>query len=1123
MNKHTHSRTASEVPPESSPEAARDGSDLACPSEEPTWFRGLSLAERLESLRRAGGPHPESPDDPSGYDPTLARRRVEHWRNQPGLDDDEIWERRLSREKLSEAELLTLAGEPPEAIRDRSETTPTWLEQIARAYTAPVADAFPWPEDPAAQERSPFLPLVEPLVQQAFDRLLERTRRLVEGRSFDPPFEAPFEAERACRALTAHLPEDLAFQLNRVLVVELHVAKAEERLPEGTPRERFEAFRSSLYRREVALDVLARYPVLARALALRLEQWREASFEMLEHLVADADELRQRFTGRAGGAESGDLGRLAEVTGSLSDPHHGGRSVLILRFDGGRSDKRLRIVYKPRSLAVERAFQELLSWLSSKGWEPPLAPLEVFDAGDHGWMEYMEPAACTSSDEVRRYFLRQGANLALLHLLDGTDVHHENLIAAGEHPVIVDLETLFHPPVDGPTLRDADHHPGAPLRDSVLASGLLPQRIWGSRERAGVDISGMGSRPGQLTPQPVLTPTEHRTDGMRFERRQVEIPLGENRPRLQDREIAVLEHGEAIEEGYTRLFRLLTAHRDELTAEDGPLAAFAGAPVRVLFRPTAGYGSLMVEATHPHVAGNALERDRLYDRLWAGIRNRPYLETLIPFEQEELARGDVPRFVGRPDSRDLWTGTGERLPEVFDETGLERVRRRLAHWSDRDLERQRNVIRSSLEVLRLSETAPGRTSYPFRPGGEPASANRLLEASEATARRLLDLAFQGPAEALWLMIDHGEPEGWKLAPTRPDLYLGLPGIALFLGYLGELTGADEYRKVARLALRSQALQIEHDPESVTSLGILNGWGGVLYALTHLGVLWRDGELLDQAESFLDRLPEEVARDEVLDLGAGSAGCLLSLLTLAEHRPSDLLRSTALRCGERLLETAQPQRGGERRGLGWVMPLAGNRPLAGMSHGAAGIALALLRLGAATGDERFRRAAVEGVEFERSLFDREMANWPDLRAWNPDAPDAEPDPSGPDTPGQERFMCAWCHGAPGVGLARISGLPHLDDDSVREEIRVAVRTTLQEGFGDNHSLCHGDLGNLDFLLSAARALDDRELLDEVYRRAAGVLDGIEETGWLFGLPGNVETPGLMVGLAGIGYGLARLAA
>ncbi len=35
--------------------------------------------------------------------------------------------------------------------------------------------------------------------------------------------------------------------------------------------------------------------------------------------------------------------------------------------------------------------------------------------------------------------------LALFYALEATDFHHENLIAEGEHPVPIDLETLFQP------------------------------------------------------------------------------------------------------------------------------------------------------------------------------------------------------------------------------------------------------------------------------------------------------------------------------------------------------------------------------------------------------------------------------------------------------------------------------------------------------------------------------------------------------------------------------------------------------------------------------------------------------------------------------------------------------
>ena len=38
----------------------------------------------------------------------------------------------------------------------------------------------------------------------------------------------------------------------------------------------------------------------------------------------------------------------------------------------------------------------------------------------------------------------------------------------------------------------------------------------------------------------------------------------------------------------------------------------------------------------------------------------------------------------------------------------------------------------------------------------------------------------------------------------------------------------------------------------------------------------------------------------------------------------------------------------------------------------------------------------------------------------------------------------------------------------------------------------------------------------------MLDSMDERGWLCGVALGVETPGLMTGLAGIGYGLLRLA-
>ena len=94
--------------------------------------------------------------------------------------------------------------------------------------------------------------------------------------------------------------------------------------------------------------------------------------------------------------------------------------------------------------------------------------------------------------------------------------------------------------------------------------------------------------------------------------------------------------------------------------------------------------------------------------------------------------------------------------------------------------------------------------------------------------------------------------------------------------------------------------------------------------------------------------------------------------------------------------------------------------------------------------------------------------------------------------------------------------------MREEIRAAVRSTLAAGFGFNHSLCHGDLGNLELVREAGRVLGDAELTAEADRLAARILKRIEDEGPRCGASARTEIPGLMTGLAGIGYGLLRAA-
>jgi type 2 lantibiotic biosynthesis protein LanM len=336
-----------------------------------------------------------------------------------------------------------------------------------------------------------------------------------------------------------------------------------------------------------------------------------------------------------------------------------------------------------------------------------------------------------------------------------------------------------------------------------------------------------------------------------------------------------------------------------------------------------------------------------------------------------------------------------------------------------------------------------------------------------------------------------------------DFYDGLPGVAFFFGYLAAIDPAGGHADLAAAVLTTVLHGTEEMGSDSRSIGAFVGWGGVVYALTHLGIVLDRPELVRRAEELVDQITPLIDQDEALDVIGGAAGAIGSLVALHHIAPSVRTVATIRRCGERLVGSAQPM----PTGIGW--PCHGRSALLGFSHGAAGITWALLEAASLTGEPQFREAALNGLAYERSLFAPEHGNWPDLRALH--AQTAPPS-----------FMHAWCHGAPGIGLGRLRLLRHLDDPTIRTEIEVALQSTLTAGFGYNHSLCHGDLGNLDLVLEAARTLDPERWCEPFNRVATTILDGITHHGPRCGNPLGVESPGFMTGLAGIGYQLLRLA-
>jgi type 2 lantibiotic biosynthesis protein LanM len=1001
---------------------------------------------------------------------------VGRWKAQPPFSSRDNFETRLQQDGLTEDGLLRVLTDSAQMAERCAGNPPAWLRDLNELYSSDDSE-----DGLEFQNRSGvdnFAYVVSPLMRDARRRLLESLRDLPEDGLIDPSLvESLF------------LPSLFAVlrrPLRGVMVLELNVARLRGTLKGESPQERFRHFCETLRDPEARRSLLREYPVLFRALHTKANAWVNNSVELLSRLHKDFGLISREFS------EGNELGSITGIAMGLGDEHRGGKSVATIQFSSG-----LKLVYKPRSLAVDLHFHELLRWLQQAGFDLPLHVPKIADRESYGWSEFVEHAGCSRREEVERYYRRLGAYLAVFYALRAADMHNENIIAHGEYPVPVDLETLFHPDVevqDDPAVQVAN--------SSVMRVLLLPTAL-GSKTMEPIDISALAASDDQLYPAGSFGMVEAEgTDEMRLAYdRPMPMAASQSRPKLLEQGVNVQEFLPEFEMGFEQVYRLLESHRDELLSPNGLLDRFADDEVRFVARPTRLYAALLDRSYHPDSLRDAIEREQLFDSLWRHASDLPVYRKLIPAERTDLHNGDVPVFGSHPGSQGLWTSHGELIPDIFERPALERVRAGVARLGSEDLARQIYFIR--LSINSVGKRAPTVRRTPKA----PTCSRDPLDLARVAGDFLCEQVYESDRYANWIGLNLiGSREvAWSLESLAPDFYEGTIGIAFFLGYLGVLAGEGRYSEVANKCIDLARALLERRRRMglpTRSVGAFTGEGGTIYALTHLAVLWRGYALLDEANTLACELEPFIENDSMLDVVGGSAGFIAVLKALNTVRPDDRLLPIAIRCGEKLLREQKPQ----SIGSAWKTRTESTAPLTGFSHGAAGMAWALLKLAEWSGEKRFRLGAESAIRYERGTFLAAQSNWPDYRA------------------GLERndASVAWCHGAPGIGLARLDSSLALEDLKAREEIRVALTRTAESSFGRDYCLCHGDFGNLDILLTAVERTDRCWWSEHGERLFRETLARIEEDGVLRAEWCAANPLGLMTGLAGIGYGLLRIA-
>jgi class II lanthipeptide synthase len=1065
------------------------------------WPSALTLAERAAMRRGQNASQPNAPASAVGTG------RANRWRSQRPFNRPEFLTRRLRIDGLTETEFDALVDTLPPGMSGGAQP-PHWAQKVERADAiAREIAQLPGPSpDWSSDGLGPVRAFVDPFVTAGMTQLHAEVRSILAEHP-----RAPFDAEHATLLFEPLLWGHLVGRALKVVILELNVARVRGSLVGDSPEARCAHFASQLRTGPVRDQIIEEYPVLARSIVTATDYWVESARELLRYLAEDMDALQDAF------AVGGELGSLIGISGNAGDLHRRGRSVAIAEFSSG-----MRVVFKPRPLDVDRHFAELVAWINALGRAPRLRAVQVLTRGDHGWAEFVSDVPCDSRDEIARFYERFGAWLAVLHVLNATDFHYENVIASGEFPMLIDLEALFHPLPQAPNAVDEPEQVGwEALQRSVLRTGVLPFRAYDNEQSSGLDMSAMAGAGGQRTPNrfPVLVAPG--TDEMRLERDFVSLPPSQNRPTLGGQPVDPAAFADSLVSGFRATYQLLLAQREALLAPVGPIRKFANDAIRVVLRPTRQYALILSESNHPDVMRDALDRDRLFDRLWVAVPGRPELEGVIAREHADLSSGDIPMFASKPSSVDLFTAQGEAIPGFFRQSGLSSAIERIEAMSEDDLRHQCWVVEASLVALLPGmHVAPTRDEIVPEPpvfGGTTGSSHEsALRAARRIAKHLGTRALRQDDRVSWLGLTLLRERDWTIQPVGPDLYSGAAGIAFFLAYFDHVADDADSRAVAETVVRQLTRRLVATLETSdastafppSSLGAFGALSGAVYALSHIGALWADHRLIDLAERVVVKLGDQVSADRTLDIIGGTAGFIMATSALEHVRSAPATRRVLKHAADCVIARGEDLAGG----LSWSTSLPASRPLTGMSHGASGMALALLTAGRLVNHPPFVDAAMRALCYERSCFDSSRTNWPDFRIL-----------PGRDHDEPVAWMWAWCHGAPGIGLVRMDALGSSDDPELVSDLTAALTSTARNGFGSNDSLCHGDLGNLELFVRAVELGYCGEWEDALAVNSSRLLPRLQAGHWRCGVPGGVETPGLMTGLAGIGYGLLRLAA
>ena len=765
--------------------------------------------------------------------------------------------------------------------------------------------------------------------------------------------------------------------------------------------------------------------------------------EILKHIKKHKNDINRVFQLSVG------KGTVREIKLGNGDTHQDGKSVALVELT-----KHQKFLYKPHQLRLDQGFDKILKWMNEENKAIHDFKLPKIVSGEKdGFAEFISYEECKNENEIERFYERMGELLAVLYSLNSSDFHYENIIASGEYPVLIDLETIIHPTIANPETQELGSgfaKAEKKYNNSVATIGMLPTFMKGN-----MDVGGLGVAKEQTSTFKTEFVVDSTSDTIHIERKYFVIQPEQNNPVFQGKYVDSSKYIYQIEQGFKIVYEWIQLHRESYFKFITD--TFTGCMGRLIIRPTLYYSQLLNIALHQEFARKIVERKLILCRV-AQEKHKNFIDIVLA-EHADLMKGSIPYFTYRIGENSIYDSTGKKLLESHLISVYDEIKDKLNEFSESDLADQISYIRDSY-ITRNNKA--DRTFIKYQTYENKLQIEKWLRTATDIGDYIAENAIEGingrgKKDSAWICVtlQGFEEDVWIPSVLGHEFYSGNAGIAFFFTYLWKITGKFCYLESARKAAEIPiTLLDEKYLDKSSAIGAFTGIAGTLYMLDALADVSKDKALRNLVEDKMFSCSRLIQFDDKNDLIAGSAGYLAVALKMAKQgKCRQKINQVIELLVSHLLENCIIE------GNLAYWNCSAQKHYSGFSHGSAGIHTYLKMAMNYLGDDRANTMIQKSMNYEKSCFDLKENNW--FRSEL-----------------EQKVSHAWCHGAPGILLSKL--LLYREDmqnDYVIKDLEVALMRTREFGFGNNPTYCHGDLGNLAIIDFAGRILKRNELLNK----------------------------------------------